>query len=362
MTMITPSYLGETIEYSSLHACRSTLEDPTAYGVGPQFNTPNHNYDTSDFDQLVAAINAHQLPASALPGVTYLKAPGYQDGHAAYSEPADEQVWLAKEINALMTTPDWSSTAVIINYDDSDGWYDHVYAGVQNPSVSVGDNLTNTVTGSISATSPVSGQCGPNPQTSTPLAGEQGRCGFGPRLPMIVISPCAKQNYVDHNLSDQASIVNFIEYNWGLSSISGSFDSALSSTDATENVPFDLAGMFDFSKCDAQAVQMDPTTGRPTFAGDDLSGKDLHGSNFATALMSGVNLEKANLKGAFMVSADLEGANLEGSNLTGARLDYSDLKGAKLQGANLKGVRWTGATCPDGTSAKSDGGSCTGHI
>ena len=31
MTMITPSYLGETIEYSSLHACRSTLEDPT-YG------------------------------------------------------------------------------------------------------------------------------------------------------------------------------------------------------------------------------------------------------------------------------------------------------------------------------------------
>ena len=31
MTMITPSYLGETIEYSSLHACRSTLEDPTGH-------------------------------------------------------------------------------------------------------------------------------------------------------------------------------------------------------------------------------------------------------------------------------------------------------------------------------------------
>ena len=35
MTMITPSYLGETIEYSSLHACRSTLEDPTDV-LGPQ--------------------------------------------------------------------------------------------------------------------------------------------------------------------------------------------------------------------------------------------------------------------------------------------------------------------------------------
>ena len=33
MTMITPSYLGETIEYSSLHACRSTLEDPTGLGL-----------------------------------------------------------------------------------------------------------------------------------------------------------------------------------------------------------------------------------------------------------------------------------------------------------------------------------------
>ena len=33
MTMITPSYLGETIEYSSLHACRSTLEDPTNFAM-----------------------------------------------------------------------------------------------------------------------------------------------------------------------------------------------------------------------------------------------------------------------------------------------------------------------------------------
>ena len=36
MTMITPSYLGETIEYSSLHACRSTLEDPTVYEMRPK--------------------------------------------------------------------------------------------------------------------------------------------------------------------------------------------------------------------------------------------------------------------------------------------------------------------------------------
>ena len=39
MTMITPSYLGETIEYSSLHACRSTLEDPTTPGVDAAHST-----------------------------------------------------------------------------------------------------------------------------------------------------------------------------------------------------------------------------------------------------------------------------------------------------------------------------------
>ena len=54
--------------------------DTQSYRDGaPQFNTPNHQYDTSDFNQLVSGITAGQLPASALPAVSFLKAPGYQD-------------------------------------------------------------------------------------------------------------------------------------------------------------------------------------------------------------------------------------------------------------------------------------------
>jgi hypothetical protein len=169
----------------------------------PQFNTPNHQYDTSDFDQLVAAINAHRLPAAALPGVSFLKAPGFEDGHGAYSDPADEQQFVTREIDALMHTPDWSSTAVLINYDDSDGWYDHQFAGVQNPSQSPADNLTNTT-----FSGPTSGLCQSDKGDRTSLAGQQARCGFGPRLPMILVSPFARSNSVDHNLSDQASIIN----------------------------------------------------------------------------------------------------------------------------------------------------------
>ena len=235
--------------------------DTESYVNGvPQFNTPNHNYDTSDFDQLVAAVTAGQLPASALPAVSFLKAPGYEDGHAAYSDPADEQRFVVKEINALEQSPDWSSTAVIVNYDDSDGWYDHVYSGVTNPSTSPGDNLTPT-----NASGPTSGKClKPGTTTSHPLAGEQGRCGFGPRLPMMVISPYSKFNYVDHNLSDQASIINFIEYNWGLSGIPGSADQVLAGKDQSEHLPFDLAGMFDFSSPHGPTLILNPVTGQPS--------------------------------------------------------------------------------------------------
>jgi phospholipase C len=239
--------------------------DTQSYVGGvPQFNTPNHNYDTSDFDQLVTAIGKGELPPSALPAVSFLKAPGYQDGHAAYSDPTDEQQFVTNEINALQKTPDWAHTAVIITYDDSDGWYDHAYSGVTNPSLSPADDLTNTM-----GSGATSGQCGPNPQTSAPLAGEQGRCGFGPRLPFLVISPLAKHNYVDHNLSDMSSIINMVEYNWHLPGISGSADQILTSADQSKHLPFDLAGMFEFShpygwaKGWSGQLILDPTTGEP---------------------------------------------------------------------------------------------------
>jgi phospholipase C len=219
-------------------------KDTQSYVNGtPQFNTPNHNYDTSDFDQLVAAIGKGELPPSALPAVSFLKAPGYQDGHAGYSDPLDEQKWVVDEINALQKTPDWNSTAVIISYDDSDGWYDHAFPGVTNPSASVADALTGT------------GACG----TGTPLAGENGRCGYGPRLPLLVISPWAKKNYVDHTLTSQTSIIKFVEDNWYLPRIPGSFDSVTGSLDKMFN--FGDHGFGDAPNEDRFILS--PVTGQP---------------------------------------------------------------------------------------------------
>ncbi len=228
-----------------LRALRTIGTDTQHWVNGqPQFDTPNHQYDTSDFDQLVAAIGEGDLPPSALPAVSFLKASGYQDGHAAYSDPIDEQQFLVDEINALQKTPDWKSTAIVIAYDDSDGWYDHAYSGVTNPSASVADALTGP------------GMCG----SGTPLGGQAGRCGYGPRQPFLVISPWARSNVVDHTLTDQSSIIRFAEDNWGLPRIDGSFDAVAGSLD----------GLFDFgakhgrgSAPNAQPFLLDRMTGRP---------------------------------------------------------------------------------------------------
>jgi phospholipase C len=214
----------------------------TTSGV-PQFDTANHQYDMSDFDSLVGAIAHGYLSADHLPAVSFLKAPGYQDGHAGYSDPLDEQQFIVKEIDALEQTPDWSSTAVVISYDDSDGWYDHVFSGVHNPSNTASVATPPGPQDFLNGT----GICG----SGSPLAGENGRCGYGPRLPLLVISPWAKSGHVDHTLTDQSSIIKFVEDNWGLPRIPGSFD-AMAGT---------LDHMFDFSGSPNKALYLDPTTG-----------------------------------------------------------------------------------------------------
>jgi phospholipase C len=78
----------------------------------------NHQYDMHDFFDALKAGN--------LPAVSYLKSAAYRDGHAGYSDPLDEQKFLVHVINTIEQTPEWTNTVIIVTYDDSDGWYDHV--------------------------------------------------------------------------------------------------------------------------------------------------------------------------------------------------------------------------------------------
>jgi len=175
----------------------------------------NHQYDVSDF------WNAAE--SGSLPSVSFLKAPAFQDGHAGYSDPLDEQNFIVETISRLQQLPDWNNTAVIIAYDDSDGWYDHVMPSIVSQS---NDPKNDALLGK-------DGLCG-----YAPAGAYQDRCGYGPRFPFLVISPYAKVNHVDHSIMDQTSIIRFIEDNWGLGRIGNqSFDSKAGS----------IINMFDFS-------------------------------------------------------------------------------------------------------------------
>ena len=206
---------------------------PTSVAMVGQTDQANHQYDTADF---WAAADAGYLPA-----VAYLKAPKYQDGHAGYSDPLDEQTWLVDTVNHLESLRTWNSTAIVIAYDDSDGWYDHVLAPIITGSQTSLDALTGT------------GACGSNVPVNSTGGQEQGKCGLGPRLPFLVISPWAKSNFVDNTLIDQSSVVKFIEYNWNLTDMgNGAADDAAGS----------ILSMFDFHHYNFPLF-LNPTTGEP---------------------------------------------------------------------------------------------------
>jgi phospholipase C len=215
---------------------------PKSVDMIGQTDQANHQYDLT---RLWQALDAHNLPS-----VSYLKAPGYQNGHPGYSDPLLEQEFVVETVNRLMRSPEWATMAIIIAYDDSDGWYDHVMPPVVNQSQTAYDFL--------SAPNDSGGQSGTNP----PLGGYQGRFSFGPRMPLIVISPFAKVNFVDHTVTDQSSIVRFIEDNWGLDRIGDSSFDQYSGT---------LLNMFDFEDSHrghlAGRLILDPQTGQPVDGG-----------------------------------------------------------------------------------------------
>jgi phospholipase C len=126
----------------------------------------------------------------------------------------------------------------VLAYDDSDGWYDHV-----DPT---------TVNGSHDANLDV-GACA---DSRIPLGGYADRCGYGPRLPVLVISPYSKQNFVDHTRTDQTSVLRFIEDNWRTGRVGdSSFDSRANG----------LSNMFSFHhRPDASQLKLDPGTGAVT--------------------------------------------------------------------------------------------------
>jgi phospholipase C len=242
----------------------------------------NHQYDISDFFNV--------LSHGSLPAVSYLKPPKYQNAHPGNSDPLTEQSFVVTVLNALQHSPLWGETAVIINYDDSDGWYDHVMGPIVNHSTNLGVTVSpsnpnvggnNNVADANDSLIPVlplststtpsdpgeitsSGSCGPAPMGAPPGAG---RCGYGPRLPFMVISPWAKRNFIDHTVTDQTSSLRFIEVNWNLGFIDGSTlpEGAPLGAFSFDQLSGSIMNMFDFDDgpINFPPLILDLVTGEP---------------------------------------------------------------------------------------------------
>jgi phospholipase C len=196
----------------------------SVHTIGYSGDPANHDYDVDDF---FAAVSAGNFPA-----VSFLKAISIQDAHPGNSDPLDEQHFVVKVANFLQDQPEWPNTALIIMYDDSDGWYDHQLGQIVNGSATSADALT------------APGMCGNGlnalPGVNPATVHAQGRCGYGPRQPLLVISPWAKHNFVDNTATDQSSVIRFIEDNWlsGQRIGQGSYDGIANS----------IASMFNFNQ------------------------------------------------------------------------------------------------------------------
>ncbi len=154
----------------------------------------------------MTAVSAGMLPG---PGVFFVKG-GYQnimglkpvapyaavqtnftgdDDHPGYSDAQISEALVAENINRIVKSKYWSQSAIIVTYDDSEGDYDHV----PPPLRSIGPGAGNAPADFLSD---------------------------GPRVPLIVISPFAKNHSVEHACGDQGSVVKFIDKVFGLTALS----------------------------------------------------------------------------------------------------------------------------------------------
>ncbi|HWZ18693.1 MAG TPA: alkaline phosphatase family protein, partial [Ktedonobacteraceae bacterium] len=157
--------------------------------VQPLYTSP---YDVHKQGQFIKDVQSGNMA-----DVSWITPPGHDGSDHPPSPTIPAQNYLTDQINAVMNSQYWSNTAIFVTWDEWGGFYDHVAP----PQI---DNL-----------------------------------GLGPRVPLLVISPYAKQGYISHQLGEFASFDKFIETNWGLSN--------LGQRDANPNIS-NLMDFFNFSQ------------------------------------------------------------------------------------------------------------------
>jgi phospholipase C len=190
---------------------------------------------TRDLDQL-----RDDVIDGSLPQVSWIVATAEGSEHPGPSSPAQGADYTAKVLDALTANPDvWSKTVLIINFDENDGFFDHV------PPAAPPSRLDD---GSFAGDSTVSTRGEYHevlaPDASAALQALRHRpYGVGPRVPMYVVSPWSKGGWVNSELFDHTSVIKFLERRFGVQepnispwrrAVTGDLTSAFDFTSADE--------------------------------------------------------------------------------------------------------------------------------
>ncbi|MGA7707806.1 MAG: alkaline phosphatase family protein [Acidobacteriaceae bacterium] len=152
-------------------------EDPFQYFTSTENSSHIQNFTLASFES--------DLNNGTVPSVLWIQPDGDQDMHPGGGNVMDGVEFLSTVVQDVQNSSIWPNSAIIVLWDESGGWYDHVAP----------PQLANTE-------------------------------GLGARVPVLVISPFAKTNYISHQQMDFVSILRFIQWNWNLGELPAASQSA----------------------------------------------------------------------------------------------------------------------------------------
>jgi phospholipase C len=189
------------------------------------------NQSGSFFDILAADVKGGRLPS-----VSWIVAPEAYTEHPAW--PAGYGAWYtAGVLDALTSDPEvWSKTALLITFDENDGFFDHVVGPYPNVGALAGHSTVPLDNELFHGTAGTPG--GTN--------GVVGPYGLGVRVPLLVVSPWSRGGWVDSETFDHTSLIRFIEARFGVGepqitpwrrAVCGDLTSAFDFSSASDRVP-----------------------------------------------------------------------------------------------------------------------------
>ena len=162
-----------------------------SWGYFDYFKTPpvnsNAPFNLGASIRNISAFYGDLANGSNLPAVSFVSSLGSgRLDELAPSNVTSGELWAVSVVNAVEQSAYWSTSAIFITWDEGGGFYDHV----SPPRVLSIDH-----------------------GFATPLV------GYGQRVPLLVISPFSKENYVSHTTLNHMSLIKFIEYDFGLATL-----------------------------------------------------------------------------------------------------------------------------------------------